>query len=268
MNRRPYPSDVSDEEWALILPYLSLAPLDASQRKYDLREVFNALRWLVRTGAQWAYLPHDFPPPQIVQAQAYRWMRRGVFEDLVHDLRMTLRRLQGKDPQPSAAIYDARTLQSTPERGERAGYDGHKRRKGSKIHAAVDTLGHLLALVVTPADAQEREQVAELSQRVQEVSGERVRIAFVDQGYRGEVAVQAAQEAGIELCVVKLEAAKRGFVLLPRRWVVERSFGWMSRFRRLARDYERLAETLRGWHWLACAILMAAKTVEILRMAS
>lgn len=140
------------------------------------------------------YLPHDFPPPQIVQAQAYRWMQRGVFEDRVHDLPITLRRLQGKDPQPSAAIYDARTLQSTPESGERAGYDGHKRRKGSKIHAAVDTLGHLLALVVTPADAQEREQVAELSQRVQEASGERVRVAFVDQGYRGEA-------AGIELCV-------------------------------------------------------------------
>ncbi len=105
MNRRAYPSDVSDEEWALVLPYLTLAPLEAPQRKYDLREVFNALRWMVRTGAQWDYLPHDFPPPHIVQAQAYRWMNRGVFEDLVHNLRMTLRMLQGKAAHPSAAIY-------------------------------------------------------------------------------------------------------------------------------------------------------------------
>lgn len=268
MNRRAYPSDVRDEEWALVLPYLTLAPLEAPQRKYDLREVFNALRWMVRTGAQWDYLPHDFPPPHIVQAQAYRWMNRGVFEDLVHDLRMTLRMLQGKAAHPSAAIYDARTLQSTPQSGERAGYDGHKRRKGSKVHLAVDTLGHLLALVVTAASEQERAQVGALSQRLQEVTGARVAVAFVDQGYTGEEAAQAAEAEGIALCVVKVEGARRGFVLLPKRWVVERSFAWTSRFRRLARDYERLAETLRGWHWLAFSVLMTAKTVELLRTAS
>jgi len=196
---------------------LTLAPLEAPQPKYDLREVWSALRWMVRTGAQWAYLLHDFPPPEIVQAQVHRWMQRGVFEDLVHDLR----RLQGKAAQPSAALYDARTLPSTPQSGERAGYDGHKRRKGSNGHAAVDTLGHLLALVVTAADEQERAQVAELSRQVQEVSGRRVEVAFVDQGYTGEAAAEAARAAGIELRVVKVEGAKRGFVLLPKRWVVD-----------------------------------------------
>lgn len=106
-----------------------------------------------------------------------------------------------------------------------------------------------------------------LSQQVQEVTGERVEVAFADQGYTGEEVAQAAEAEGIALCVVKVEGAKQGFVLLPRRWVVERSFAWASRFRRLARDYERLAETLRGWHWLAFSILMTAKTVELLRMA-
>ncbi|WP_036199572.1 IS5 family transposase [Meiothermus ruber] len=268
MTRRAYPSDVRDEEWALVLPYLTRAPLEAPQRKYDLREVFNALRWMVRTGAQWDYLPHDFPPPHSVQAQAYRWMNRGVFEDLVHDLRMTLRRLQGKAPHPSAAIYDARPLQSTPQRGERAGYDGTKRRKGSKVHLAVETLGHLLALVVTAGNEQETAQGGGLSQQVQEATGGQAEAAFVDQGYTGEEAAQTAEAEGLALCVVQVEGAKRGFVLLTKRWVVERSFAWTSRFRRLARDYERLAETLRGWHWLAFSILMTAKTVELLRTAS
>lgn len=161
-----------------------------------------------------------------------------------------------KDARPSAAILDARTLQSTPESGSRAGYDGHKKRKGSKVHAAVDTLGHLLALKVTAANEQERHQVADLARDVQEVTGNHVRLAYVDQGYTGECASEQAAQQGIELMVVKLQEAKRGFVLLPKRWVVERSFAWAARFRRLARDYERLPTTLASLHWLAFACLM------------
>jgi transposase len=125
-----------------------------------------------------------------------------------------------------------------------------------KVHAAVDTLGNLLALKVTAANEQEREQVAELAAKVQEVTGDRVEIAFVDQGYTGENAAKQARQAGIELDVVKHTEAKKGFVLLPRRWVVERTFGWLGRFRRLTRDYERLAEVLAGWHWLAFFVLL------------
>jgi transposase len=129
---------------------------------------------------------------------------------------------------------------------------------------AVDTLGHLLALCVTAADEQDRAQVSELAKRVQEETGETVKIAFVDQGYTGENAADAAAEHGIKLEVVKLPTAKRGFVLLTRRWVVERSFGWMSRFRLLARDYERLPETLAGLHILALTILMLKNVAEVL----
>jgi transposase len=155
-------------------------------------------------------------------------------------------------------------LRSTPESGGRAVYDGAKRRIGNKVHSAVDTLGHLLALCVTVADEQDRAQVSELAKRAQEETGERVEIAYVDQGYTGENAADAAREHGIKLEVVKLPTAKRGFVLLPRRWVVERSLGWMSRFRRLAREYERLPETLAGLHYVAFVILMLKNVVEIL----
>ena len=193
-----------------------------------------------------------------------RWIKAGVFESLAYDLRAVLRIAEGRKESPTAAIIDSRTLQSTPESGARAGYDGAKRRKGSKVHLAVDTLGHLLALCVTAADGQDRAQVSELAKRVQEETGETVEIAYVDQGYTGENAADAAGEHGIKLEVVKLPTAKRGFVLLPRRWVVERSFGWMSRFRRLARDYERLPETLAGLHYVAFVILMLKNVVEIL----
>src|SRR5215218_6672051 len=183
MERKAYPSDVSDEEWALVAPYLTLMTEDAPQREHALREVFNGLRYVVRTGCQWRYLPNDLPPRHTVYQQTQRWLEAGVFEAMVHDLRMLMREIEGRNPQPSAAIFDGRTLQSTPESGARAGYDGYKRRKGSKVHIAVDTLGHLLALKVTPANEQERAQVEDLIKEVQDATGESVRAAFVDQGY-------------------------------------------------------------------------------------
>lgn len=268
MDRQPYPSDVSDEEWALVAPYLTLMREDAPQRDHPLREVFNGLRYIIRTGMQWRMMPNDLPPWHTVYQQTQRWLKAGVFEALVHDLRQLLREIAGRDPRPSAAILDGRTLQSTPESGSRAGYDGHKRRKGSKVHLAVDTLGHLLAALVTPANEQERAQVGELAAQIQEVTGESVEVAFVDQGYTGEQPAAAAAEHGIRLEVVKLPTAKRGFVLLPRRWVVERSFGWMSRFRRLVRDYERLSETLTGLHFVAFAMLMAHRFITLMAESS
>lgn len=251
-----YPSDVTDDEWAFAAPYLCLLPEDAGQRVHDLREVFNALRWVVKTGTQWRYLPNDFPPWAAVYQQARRWVAAGSFEAMTHDLREILRVADGRNPTPSAAILDGRTLRSTPESGSRAGYDGHKRTNGSKVHMAVDTLGNLLALKVTAANAQERDQVFALAGAVQEATGQSVTLAYVDQGYTGDQPAADAAAHGITLEVVKHTEAKKGFVLLPRRWVVERSFGWMARFRRLARDYERLAGTLAGWHWVAFVGLM------------
>jgi transposase len=172
--RKPYPSDVSDEEWAFVAPYLALVREDAPQRNHDLREVFNGLRWIVRTGSAWRYMPHDLPPWEAVYQQTRRWLEAGVFEQMVHDLRVLLRLSENRAPDPTATILDSRTLQSTPESGSRGGYYGAKRKKGTKVYdAAVDTLGHLLALHLTPDNEQERELVGELAQSVQEARANR-----------------------------------------------------------------------------------------------
>lgn len=262
MARKPYPSDVTDEEWDFVASYLTLMTEDAPQREHDLREVFNGMRWVVRTGSPWRYMPNDLPPWATVYQQSQRWLAAGVFEAMTQDLRRILRLLEGRHEEPTAAIFDSRTLQSTPESGKRAGYDGAKRKKGSKVHLAVDTLGHLLSLHVTAADEQDRDRVAALAKDVQKQTGRSVELAYVDQGYTGGRPAEAAKKQKIELSVVKLPQAKRGFVLLPRRWVVERSFAWLTRFRRLAKDYERLASTLKGMHLAAFAMLMLARLVN------
>lgn len=256
MIRRGYPSDVDDETYFFLLPYLLLSPKEAGQRKYPIREVLNALLWVARTGAQWAYLPHDFPPAETVRQQAHRWFTAGCFENAAHDLRLLSRVEQSRNADPSAIIIDSRTLQSTPESGHRAGFDGAKKRKGTKVHLAVDTLGHFLAVLTTPANEQDRAQVFDLCLEVQEVTGEKVKVAYADQGYTGQQTALDAMEAGVELVVVKRPEAKKGFILLPKRWVVERSFAWLSRFRRLGRDLERLPSTLVGFHVLAACILL------------
>jgi transposase len=263
-SRKPYPSDVSDEEWSYAVRYLALVREDAPQRQHDLREVFNGLRYIVRAGAPWRMMPNDLPPWEAVYQQSQRWLKAGVFEQMVDDLRAILRIVQGRKAQPSAVILDARTLHGSIESGARAGYDAHKRKKGSKTHLAVDTLGYLLSLIVTPANVQERSQVEALAQEVQEITGETVKVAFVDQGYTGEDAAEAAKAHGIELMVVRRPGDSTGFVLLPKRWVVERSFGWANRFRRLARDYERLPETLAGLHFVAFATLMLGRWFSLL----
>lgn len=264
MERKPYPSDVSDDEWTFVAPYLTLMTEDAPQRTHPLRDIFNGLRWIARAGAPWRMMPNDLPPWEAVYQQTQRWLKASVFEAIVHDLRMLLRLADGRKEQPSATILDSRTLQSSPASGHRAGYDGAKRKRGSKVHMAVDTLGHLLALHVTPANEQDRAQVAQLTAQVQDITGDAIEVAFVDQGYTGDPPAQDAAVHGIHLEVVKLPEAKKGFVLLPRRWVVERSFAWAARFRRLARDYERLPATLAGFHFLAFVILMLKRFVALM----
>ena len=165
----------------------------------------------------------------------------------------------GRTAEPTAAIIDSRTLRSTPEGGQRAGYDGAKRKRGSKLHLAVDTLGHLIALHVTPANVDDRAEVGRLAEAIQDATGETVTLAYVHQGYTGDKPAEAAHAQGIALEVVKLPEAKRGFVLLPRIWVVERSFAWATRCRRLVKDYERYASTLAGLHIVAFACFMLKK---------
>jgi len=194
-----------------VAPYLTLLPEESAQPTHALREVFNGVRYIVKTGAPWRWMPNDLPPWEIVYQQAQRWLKAGCFETLAEDLRVILRLAAGRGEQPTAVIIDSRTLRSTPESGARAAYDGAKRKKGSKLHLAVDTLGHLLALHVTPANADDRAEVGRIAKAVQAQTGESVKIAFVDQGYTGEKPAAAAAEHGIALEVIKLPEAKRGF---------------------------------------------------------
>ena len=256
---RTYPSDVAAKEGACVAPYLALMREEAPQRKYPLRALFNALRYLAHTGCPWRYLPPDLPPWQAVHQQGSRWRDARVFEAIVQDLNELQRVLLGRPATPTAIVLDGRTLQSTPESGHRAGYDGAKRRKGSKAHMAVDTLGQVLSVVITPANEQERAQVGELCRQVQQVTGQTVQVGFVDQGYTGEEAAYAAAVHDIDLQVVKKPDGQTGFVFLPKRWVVERSFAWLSRFRRLGRDSERLNTSLQQLHFVVFAYIMLAR---------
>lgn len=177
---------MSYEEWAFVGPYLTLCREDAPQREYFLRSVFNAVPWLVRSGAHWRMMPNGFPPWPVVYQQTQRWIRARCFAMMAEDLRCLLREFAGHNPQASAMVLDGRTLQSMPESGSRSGYDGAQRSKGSKVHAAVDTLGHLLALRVTAADEQDRAHVERLAEQAQQITGDTVELAYVDQEYTGE----------------------------------------------------------------------------------
>ena len=196
VSRKPYPSDVCDEEWVLVAPYLALLPEDAGQRDHSLREVFNGLRYVIRSGCAWRLMPHDLPPWAAVYQQAQRWLAAGCFEHLADDLRVVLRLAAGRKAEPSAAVLDSRTLRSTPESGQRAGYDGAKRKRGSKLHMAVDTLGHLIALHVTPASADDRAEVGRLAKAVQTATGGSNELAYVDQGYRACPREGGGRQAG------------------------------------------------------------------------
>ena len=231
-----------------------------------MRELFNAHRYVIRYGIAWRAMPNDFPPWAAVYQQSQRWLAAGRFEAMTQYLRALLRVATGRSEDPTAAIIDSRTLRSTPESGTRAGYDGAKRKRGSKVHMAVDTLGHLLALHVTPANVGDRAAVKQLAADIQDATGDSVRLAYVDQGYTGDTAANAAAAEGIELHVVKLPEAKRGFVLLPRRWVVERSFAWATRCRRLVKDYERYASTLAGFHVIAFVGYMLKQAADMVKM--
>ena len=265
MSQKAYPSDIIDEEWAFVASYLVLMDEQAPQRKYPLRVLFNALRYWSRTGCGWRYLPHDLPPWAAVYQQWARWRDARCLEAMTADLREFVRLTQGRSPTPTASIVDSRTLQSTPESGSRAGYDGGKRRKGSKAHIAVDTPGNLLSVCISPANEQDRSHLETVLAAAQETCAETLQVTWADQGYTGAETAAAAERQGIELLLVKRPTDAKGFVLLPRRWVVERTLGWQARFRRLSRDYERLASSLQQLHFLVTTVLLGARLATFIK---
>jgi transposase len=253
--RTRYASDLSDEEFSLVQPLLPIRkPL--GRKPTDARDILNAVFYMVRCGCPWRYLPKEFPPFTTVQNRFYAWRDSGLWEQIVAVLVMAVREAEGKSAMPTVAIVDSQSVKTTEAAGPR-GYDAGKKIKGRKRHIAVDTLGLPIKCQVTPADVQDRQALPALLKAVSRKSPW-VKLVFVDGGYSGDETQRAAFEASrIQVSVVKRsDKSVEGFVVLPKRWIVERTLGWLNRSRRLAKDFEAMIESSRAWIMLALGFLL------------
>ena len=240
-SRKGYRSDLTDEHWQLLRPLLPLPVPAGAPRTTDLRAVVNALLYRLHNGCAWHALPHDFPPEGTVRDYFHSWRRSGLWEEINDLLRRQVRKAEGRDEEPSAGIVDSQSAKGTRTSGT-TGYDAGKKVKGTKRHLLVDTLGLLLCVVVHPANIQDRDGAKLLLSKARSLFP-RLRLIWADGGYAGKLIAWVGVVCGWVLEIVKRSDTAKGWVLLPRRWVVERTFGWLSQCRALARDYEYHAET-------------------------